>query len=49
MCVHVFGTLDSPCVTICTLRKTAIHQKTKYNYDIIGAFHKNFYINDYLG
>ena len=48
MCVHVFGKLDSPCVTNFTLRKTAIHQKAKYNYDIIDAIHKNFYINDYL-
>ena len=49
MCKHVFGKLDSPCVANYTLRKTAIGQKAKYNYDIIDAVHKNVYMNDYLG
>ena len=49
MCVHVLGKLDSPCVTNYTLRKTAIDQKANYNYDIIDAVHKNFYIDNYLG
>ena len=49
MCVHVFGKLDSPCLANYTLKKTAIDQKAKYNYDIIDAVHKNFYMDDYLG
>ena len=49
MCVHVFGKLDSPCVANYTLKKTATDQKTKYNYNIIDAVHKNFYMDDYLG
>ena len=49
MCVHVFGKLHSPCVANYTLKKTAIDQKTKYNYDIIDAVHKNVYMDDYLG
>ena len=48
ICVHVFGKLDSPCVANYTLTKTAIDQKAKYNYDIIDAVHKNFYMDDYL-
>ena len=50
ICVHVFGKLDSPCVAVnYTLKKTAIDQNAKYNYDIIDAVHKNFYMDDYLG
>ena len=49
MCVHVFGKLDSPCIANCTLKKTPIDQKAKYNYDVIDAVHKNFYMDDYLG
>ena len=49
MCVHLFGKLDSPCVANYTLKKTAIDQKAKYNYDIIDAVHKNFYMDHYLG
>ena len=49
MCVHVFGKLDSPCVVNYTLKKTATDQKAKYNYNIIDAVHKNFYMDDYLG
>ena len=49
ICVHVFGKLDSPCVTNYTLRKTAIDQKAEYNNYIVDAFHKTFYMDDYLG
>ena len=49
MCVHAFGKLDSPCVVNYTLKKTATDQKAKYNYNIIDAVHKNFYMDDYLG
>ena len=49
MCVHVFGKLDSPCVANYTLKKTAMDQKGKYNYDLIDAVYNNFYMDDYLG
>ena len=49
MCVHFFGTLDSPCVANYTVKKTAIDHKAKYDYDIIDAVHKNFYMDNYLG
>ena len=44
-----FEKVDSPCVVNYTLKKTAIDQKAKYNYDIIDAVHKNFYVDHYLG
>ena len=44
-----FEKVDSSCVVNCTLKKTAIDQKAKYNYDIIDAVHKNFYVDHYLG
>ena len=46
---YVCTRLDSPCVANYTLKKTAIDQKAKYNYDIIDAVHKNFYMDHYLG
>ena len=49
LCVHLFGKLDSHCVANYSLKKTAIIQKTKYNYDIIDAVHKSVYMDDYLG
>ena len=42
MCAPVFGKLNSPCVANYILKKTAIDQKVKCNYDIIEAVHKNF-------
>ena len=42
MCVHAFAKLDSPRVANYTLRKTAIDQKAKYNYDITDAIQKKF-------
>ena len=42
MCAPVFEKLNSPCVANYTLKKTAIDQKVKYNYDIIEAVHRNF-------
>ena len=49
MCAPVFGKLNSPCVANYTLKKTAIDQKVKYNYDIIEAVHRNFQMDNYLG
>ena len=47
--MYVFGKLNSPCIANYTLKKTAIDQTAKCNYDITDAVHKNFYMDDYLG
>ena len=49
MKVHIFGKIDSPCITNWVIKRTASDQSSQYENEIIETIKQNFYMDDYLG
>ena len=48
MKVHIFGKVDSPCISNWVITRTASAQSSQYENEIIERIQQNFYMDDYL-